>query len=203
MIIGICGFIGSGKGTVADLLQQQHGFIKISFADSLKDAVSTVFGWPRHLLEGDTDASRTFRENVDPWWANRLSIPDLTPRLILQLWGTEVCRDNFHKDIWIASMERKIQDALLTCAENYHSARIVIPDTRFPNEVEMIQRMDGQVWQVKRGPDPDWVINYRQNNILPDHIHPSEWAWANTNFNQVIPNNGTLEDLKKNILQLV
>ena len=59
MIIGICGLIGSGKGTVADILEQEHGFIKVSFADSLKDAVAAVFGWPRSLLEGDTEESRS------------------------------------------------------------------------------------------------------------------------------------------------
>ena len=31
MIIGICGLIGSGKGTVADVLVEQHKFKKISF----------------------------------------------------------------------------------------------------------------------------------------------------------------------------
>ena len=42
MIIGICGLIGSGKGTVADMLEQEHSFVKVSFADSLKDVVAAV-----------------------------------------------------------------------------------------------------------------------------------------------------------------
>ena len=58
MIIGVVGFIGSGKGTVADILQNDYGYQKISFADSLKDTVASVFSWPRELLEGDTDVSR-------------------------------------------------------------------------------------------------------------------------------------------------
>ena len=57
MIIGICGLIGSGKGTVGDILVEQ-GFKKVSFADKLKDGVSTIFGWDRELLEGDTDICR-------------------------------------------------------------------------------------------------------------------------------------------------
>ena len=85
MIIGICGLIGSGKGTVADILQDDFGFTKISFADSLKDAVAAVFSWDRQLLEGATDESRHWREQIDPWWADRLKMPELTPRLILQL----------------------------------------------------------------------------------------------------------------------
>ena len=55
MIIGICGLIGSGKGTVADILVENHNFEKLSFADKLKDGVASVFGWDRDMLEGDTD----------------------------------------------------------------------------------------------------------------------------------------------------
>ena len=43
MIIGICGLIGSGKGTVADILVERN-YKKISFADKLKDGVAEVFG---------------------------------------------------------------------------------------------------------------------------------------------------------------
>ena len=57
-IIGVCGLIGGGKGTVADILVSNHNFQKISFADPLKDMISNVFNWPRHLLEGDTKESR-------------------------------------------------------------------------------------------------------------------------------------------------
>ena len=58
MIIGICGLIGSGKGTVADVLVEEHKFEKISFADKLKDSVSILFDWPRDMLEGETPDSR-------------------------------------------------------------------------------------------------------------------------------------------------
>ena len=110
MIIGVCGFIGSGKDTVADYLVNFHEFRRESFANSLKDAVAQVFGWDRTMLEGRTAQAREWREQVDSWWANRLNMPDLTPRLMLQLWGTEVCRSGFHDDIWIASIENKNLD---------------------------------------------------------------------------------------------
>ena len=203
MIVGVCGLIGSGKGTVADILVSEHGFVKISFADSLKDAVATVFGWQRPLLEGDTDESRAWRERIDVWWAKRLDIPHLTPRWVLQQWGTEVCRDSFHRDIWIASMERKIYEAKLTCAENFSEPRIVIPDTRFVNEVDMIQRLDGQVWWVRRNQEPQWFTDYRYNGIEPTEAHPSEWAWARSGFDFTIRNEGTLEDLHVKIYNLV
>jgi hypothetical protein len=194
MIVGVCGLIGSGKGTVADILEKDHGFKKISFADSLKDAVSVVFSWDRALLEGDTDESREWREKRDPWWADRLGYADLTPRWVLQMWGTEVCREGFHRDIWIASIEKKLED---------HSKNYVIPDTRFPNEIDMIQRMDGEVWCVKRGKDPAWFQKYQSHRIVPTHIHPSEWQWALSEFNQTIYNDNAISDLESKIKSLI
>ena len=42
MIIGICGLIGSGKGTVSDYLVDEYGFEKISFADKLLDSIDRI-----------------------------------------------------------------------------------------------------------------------------------------------------------------
>jgi hypothetical protein len=64
MVIGLVGFLGSGKGTVADTLKL-YNFIPESFSNPLKDAVAIIFGWDRSLLEGDTKESREFRETVD------------------------------------------------------------------------------------------------------------------------------------------
>ena len=193
MIIGICGLIGSGKGTVADILEQEHGFTKISFADSLKDAVAAVFSWPRNLLEGDTDDSRAWREQVDTWWADRLGIPNLTPRWVLQQWGTEVCRSSFHDEIWIASMERKLSSDI-----NY-----VVPDTRFPNEINLIKKLGGQVWHVERGPRPSWFEKYQLGRSPPSDIHASEWAWIRSKFEHNIKNNATLEQHKQTVVGLI
>lgn len=193
MIIGVCGLIGSGKGTVSDILVEEHGFKKISFADSLKDAVAAVFSWDRELLEGDTDVSRMWRETKDTWWADRLGIPDLTPRLILQLWGTEVCRTGFHNDIWIASLERKLRS----------NTNYVIPDTRFPNEVNLIKKISGEIWCVKRGPDPKWFVQYQLGGSPPNHIHSSEWEWARSKFNKTLENDRTVDDLKALVKSLV
>ena len=106
MIVGLVGFIGSGKGTVADLLVSNHGFIKESFANSVKDAVSAVFGWDRILLEGDTTESRVWREKPDQFWSKKLG-KEFSPRLALQLMGTEAGRDVFHTDIWVHTVERR------------------------------------------------------------------------------------------------
>src|SRR6056300_1741255 len=100
MIIGLIGSIGSGKDTVANMLLEGNA-VKESFAAPLKDLLSTVFGWERHLLEGDTAESREFRETPDMFWSRKTGIPNFTPRLALQLVGTDVMREHFHKDVWL------------------------------------------------------------------------------------------------------
>jgi len=208
MIIGVCGFIGSGKDTIADYLTNFHGFRRESFANSLKDAVANVFSWDRTMLEGRTKQAREWREQVDPWWAERLNMPDLTPRLMLQLWGTEVCRRGFHDDIWIASLENKLRTS---------TDDIVISDCRFPNEIKSIRNAGGIVVRVKRGNDPEWYNDACDMNagdkcmnwslatsrMTKLGIHASETAWIGKGIDIEIDNNGTIDDLFKQIKSLV
>lgn len=198
MIVGVCGLIGSGKDTIADYLVNIHQFRRDSFAASLKDAVSAVFGWEREMLEGRSRSSREWREQVDTWWAARLNMPHLTPRWVLQNWGTEVCRRGFHEDIWVSSVENKLR---------HSQDDVVISDCRFPNEVEALRRAGGRVIRVIRGPAPEWwgdaVTNPDLMPKLYPHVHASEWSWAATDFDRVIPNHGTLDELYAQINDLV
>ena len=203
MIIGICGFIGSGKDTVADYLVNFHEFRRESFANTLKDAVSAVFGWDRTLLEGRTAEAREWREQVDSWWAERLDMPTLTPRWVLQYWGTEVCRKSFHDDIWIASLENKIRNS---------KDHVVISDCRFPNEISSIKNAGGKIVWVQRGALPDWYDiaveanqgrNMAINELKMRKIHASETAWVGTNFDTILDNNGTIDDLYKQAKSLL
>ena len=78
MLIGLVGLIGSGKDTVADRLVQKHGFQRDSFAKSLKDAVASIFGWDREMLEGQTKESRQWREQPDKFWSEKFN-KEITP----------------------------------------------------------------------------------------------------------------------------
>jgi len=208
MIIGICGFIGSGKDTAADYLVNFHQFRRESFANTLKDSVAAVFGWDRNMLEGRTKEAREQREKVDEWWATRLNMPNLTPRWVLQYWGTEVCRKSFHQDIWIASLENKL---------NNSNDDVVITDCRFPNEISAIKNAGGIVVWVRRGELPEWYkdacdvnagekySNYANalERMKQRNVHDSETAWVGRKFDYVIDNNGSIQDLYNQVKLLV
>jgi hypothetical protein len=207
MIIAICGFQGAGKDTIADYLQNFAGFRRESFANSLKDAVSVVFGWDRALLEGRTKQSREWRETKDQWWSNRLK-QDITPRWVLQYWGTEVVRRGFHNDMWVASLENR----LLNSKDD-----IVITDCRFPNEIKALKNIGAKVLRVKRGPEPEWYDHAKNYNkgqkyigwAIGKHaldeagVHASEYSWVGQKFDKIITNDTTIEDLYEQVEDLL
>lgn len=201
MIVGLCGLIGSGKGTAGDILVD-HNFVPLSFAGSLKDAVSAIFGWERALLEGDTDESRDFRERIDFFWSKKFG-REITPRYILQQFGTECLRKNMLDSIWVDSLERKI-----TKYDN-----VVITDVRFDNEIKFLKSLGASIIQINRGDKPEWydtaiVCNIHKNDDLMEkrypEIHKSEWGWlGHESIDVIIKNDGSFEDLEKRLLDLI
>ena len=209
IIIGITGLIGSGKNAAAEYLISQHNFKHMSFAGTLKDAVSAIFGWDRDMLEGLTPEARAQREVVDEWWSNRLSTPNITPRWVLQRFGTEVCRRNFHEDIWVASVENQIQKS---------TQNIVISDCRFSNEINVIKGLGGSTIRVERGENPDWysdavLLNAHEvHDSVKDHakarlerngIHASEYSSVGLDYDYFVNNNGTLVQLYQQLDSIV
>ena len=195
MIIGICGFKSSGKDTIADYLIKEHGFVKYSFASTIKDIISIMFGWSRERLEGLTKEDREWREQIDPWWSTTLDMPLLSPRYVMQYFATDLFRDKFHPDIWVKIVENQI----LTTT-NQH---IVISDCRFKNEIDMIVRLHGTIIHVHRNL-PDWFNEYRNgSSFIPSNYHISEIEWIRCFRDCDIENNGTIEELYKKIEDVI
>jgi len=199
MIVSLSGLIGSGKDTVADMLVEKYGYRRESFAGTLKDVVAVIFDWDREMLEGKTEKARKQREVVDQWWANRLGIPHLSPRWVLQYFGTEVVRQHFHNEIWVATLENKLR--------KMGEDNIVISDSRFINELAMLSNAGAITVCVSRGKRPDWWEtaklamddNKEAKQLEELGIHKSEWDWAKYEFDVKISNNGTLYELEDKV----
>lgn len=197
-IIAINGTIGSGKDTFSQVFIDA-GFHRVSFAETLKDAVSAIFGWDREMLEGSTEESRKIREMPDPYWSAKMNRP-VTPRWVLQNFGTDVCRRYFHDNIWVFSAENKIR--------NIDTDKVIITDCRFPNEIKMIRENNGIIVEVQRNL-PDWYWDAYKYNILVESgetpmippelqhtVHSSEYGWVGINHpDYIVENTSTIEHL--------
>jgi len=200
MIVGLLGFIGSGKGTAGDLLKD-IGFTPVSFAKGVKDVAAEMFDWPRHLLEGDTQHSRDWREQPDEFWSKEFG-REFTPRYALQLLGTEVGRDVFHQDFWVIKLKKYINE---NPTQNF-----VITDVRFQNEIKYVHSAGGIVIEVQRGTIPHWYdLAARANRgdgkaeefmLERSGVHESEWRWLGGNIDHTITNDGTLDELKQKVM---
>ena len=206
MIIGLCGFIGSGKDTVAKILEVYHSFECMAYASPLKDIVSSVFGWNRKMLEGDTPESRLWREVPDEWWSERLG-QSITPRAMLQRVGTDMFRNVLSPAIWTTITERKLR--------NSSSRRVVLTDCRFEEEVELVRKLGGVIVYVHRK-DPEWKeewdlyherlqssgndqITQEIYKRLCEKVHPSEFMICGLQPDAIIDNTGTIEYLKEQV----
>ena len=185
MLIGLVGPINSGKDTVAERLVTHHGYKRDSFAKSLKDAVSSMFNWNREMLEGNTTSSRHWREQPDKFWSEKMG-KEITPRWVLQYFGTEVMRQGMYDAIWVDSVIGR-----------YKGDKTVISDTRFQNEIKTIKAHGGIVVLVKRGEIPT------REEMQKQGTHQSEWDWIGSNFDYIIENNSSIEGLNANIDQFV
>jgi hypothetical protein len=136
-------------------------------------------------------------------------MPNLTPRWVLQYWGTEVCRNGFHNDIWVSSIENKLR---LTAED------IVITDCRFINEVNAIKQAGGTTIRVQRGENPDWyedAINFNKgehgnmawafskNRLEKMNIHASEYSSVGLAYDHFITNNDTIDALHSKVKSLI
>ncbi|PZR79386.1 MAG: hypothetical protein DI537_41165 [Stutzerimonas stutzeri] len=156
------------------------------------------------MLEGRTSESRKWREEVDVWWADRLGIPNFTPRFAMTNFGTDVMRKWFHDEIWILNTERKLMQI---------DGPVVITDLRFPNEFKMTRRLGGSIYRVMRGTEPKWrsvaieaargdaIARERMKTVFC--IHESEWLWMAEKPDAYIDNGSDLPALYSQVDRLI
>ena len=191
-IIAFCGFIGAGKDSAAAYLVRERGFVKLSFAGLVKDILSVLFSWDRNKLEGLTIEDRAWREQTDPWWSEKLGIPEFSPRYAMRFLGTDLFRNHFHQDIWTLGVERLLDG----------HKKVVITDCRFPNEIEMLKRHGAVLVHIVREL-PVWYTDYKNGLINDVGMHPSDISWIRCGIDFEIDNSGPLAELYKNLSDLV
>lgn len=205
MIIGIAGLKRSGKDTAA-LALLDKGFIKLSFAQPLKEVCAYATGLDIRFFDTDELKEKPFNKTlklsqhqVNKMY-NRLSylgkvrlLPSTellgqicttgfdTPRSLLQFVGTEVVRDTISSTFWLDLLESKLEVL----------KDVVVTDCRFPNEVALIEKHKGKTIKVKRG-DSGSISAHKTENSL-----------NNVNFNFTIENNGSILDLHTKVLNIV
>jgi hypothetical protein len=179
IIIGVGYKKGVGKDTVANRLVDAYGFTRISFADPLKEACRIIFHFTNAQLYGDQ------KEVLDPRW-------NKTPREVLQLAGTEAFRNVIDQNVWIKSLQYKIENQIAKTPTQ--QLKIVIPDVRFPNEAEAIRSMPGGLL---------WKVN-RNTPITEFSSHVSETSLDNfTDWDEVLINDNTMTALYQKVDRLL
>lgn len=196
MIIGISGFKGSGKGTVAKVLEE-YGFVRMSCSGPLKDMVSMLFSWPRYLLEGDTEESRRWREQPSREWQHLSghgifsSDEVITPRLVLQRIGTDLFRNSVHSEFWILLLQRKVEMMHSSSQREGTLFRgVILDDARFLNELSIC----------------DLTILVQRYDVSEEELqemHSSEKEHLSFPFDIVLSNRSTLSSLSEQIEKVV
>jgi len=171
-LIGLAGRAGSGKNTVAKMIQRacpsrggRTRTLTLAFADPIKAMLSTG-------LAGLANAELTLDNKERP-------IPALgkSPRELLQTLGTEWGRGMVHPDLWVKIAMERVDHY------RFHNP-IIITDVRYQNEAAAIRQRGGQIWHINR-PDARAVNPHsseRQELLMPGDIN--------------INNNGSLDDLQ-------
>ncbi len=199
-VIGLSGFAGSGKSTVAEYLVRQYGFTRFSFAAAVKDVTAAAFGWERQRLDGATPQDRAWREDPDVFWSQRMK-QSFTPRIALQYIGTDVFRTHVLSSIWSDIVISKIRALGPT-------ANVVIDDVRFVNERQALREEAGHFLLLRRETFATplhqqlWTAA-RAGNFIHDikftnELHLSEWQWlhdATVVDDPELMNSGSYDDL--------
>lgn len=117
-------------------------------------------------------------------------VKDDAGRQILQYVGTDVVRVK-RPTFWVDFIKSVLE--LFPDEWEY----VIIADTRFPNEVDT----------MKRNFDTTHVRVFRQNFDSPlspeQQAHPSETALDTYDYDYALINDGTLDDLRRNVIDLV
>ena len=199
-LIGISGKIGSGKDTTAELIQlvTTYGLNHLTEVRKVTPRLMDIPDFKTYTLQNANWQIVKYAENLKLIASMLTGIPrknfedqefkkthlgeewnNITVREFLQTLGTRALRDNLNENVWINSLFGNFNE----------SSQWLVTDTRFPNEANAIKERGGIVVRVDRG--------------LSTGDHPSETALDDYEFDYVIPNTGTIEELIEEVVKFV
>lgn len=195
MIIAMSGYAGSGKDEVAKIIKdiQLDKCWKVNkFSGKLKQVASILTGIPEYKFE-DQDFKKTLLS--DDWAHRRGNHAPMSVRDFLQILGTDAIRLALHKDAWVNALMNdyksengvEIGDDGTLKSWSKPEPNWLITDCRFVNEAMAVKKRGGLVVRINRPA------------VFPVNNHPSETNLDSWNFDMVINNDGTLEDLKNKV----
>ena len=179
LIIGLVGPAGSGKDTVAEMLQSSwhhDGYVsaRTAFADPIR-AMCRDFLLHAGVQEPDRYLfDRTMKEEV---------IPEIgvSYRHLAQTLGTEWGQQCIGRDVWMRVLSQRLQ----AYCEHRQVTHFVVPDVRFAVESDWLRDQGAVLWRIERP------------GVRPVREHVSESGMTGIRTHRVIQNDGTLEDLRK------
>lgn len=160
MLIGLKGYKGAGKDTVADFLVHRYDFRKVAFAAKMKEAIAA-------LMDIDLKEVDDFKNNMGGT-LDRVEViisigaplggligeRSMGWREFLQRFGTEMGREIFGQDFWVDLLFDQIPlRKVPVTALSYNlevEGNYVITDARFVNEAERIKSRGGYIVEVIR-----------------------------------------------------
>lgn len=184
MIIALSGYGGAGKDSVADVLVEEYGFKRFAWADTLRMAASAL-----NPIVGISDQGTLLRYDdvIELVGYNDAKFLYPEVRNLLQRLGTQVGRNLISDTVWIDATMSRIK------RECSPGSNIVITDTRFTNEADLIKQ------QSPSG----FVVRVSRAGVGPAGDHISEIELDDYDFDYVLINDGTLEDLKTSVDDLL
>ena len=187
------------------------------FADKLKNIVCMLLGCTREQLENQEFKNTQLGEE---WWYfqgrngslmsynkdSKRSDEDLiktTPRLLLQIIGTECIRDKVHPNAWVNALMSEYKFSVKPGTPDFPNW--IITDMRFPNELKAVKDRDGITIRVNRETQADRFakIDTDKFHEYPRQEHESETALDNAEFDYVIENDGTLLELINKVREIL
>lgn len=146
MIIGLMGPKGSGKDTIADVLVSRHGFTKIAFADTLRRVASILYDIPEQEF-----TNRHLKDKCHP------NLPPFLTRRDIVIQLSKVIK-SLDPLVFTSNMSRKLEN----------STNWVIPDVRFPHEVDYLERLNANLLYVYRTSAESNLEEERRQGILDE-----------------------------------